>query len=183
MVTSAWSCRKVSRAANCNLVVNNADLFPWCRQRGRIQSGRVNLRLGDSDVASVMRVPRLVAEGEVAVDIVLELHRPEVHIGLEIVSVLKPVIVAAFHRSRTVEQPGDAVVRGVVGSLAQVTEREAIWATQAECQGGSDAVAPVLGNITPGKLRIVSHHVQAESGPAAERLQRPVQIGCDPLDR
>ena len=65
--------------------------------------------------------------------------------------------------------------------FAQVTEREAIWATQAESQSGSDAVAPVLGNITPGKLRIVSHHVQAESGPAAERLQRPVQIGCDPL--
>src|SRR5258708_4643683 len=125
MVTSAWSCRKVSVLLTA-IWLRITPICPSGVASGFVsQSGRVNLCLGDSDVASVMCVTRLIAEGEVAVDIVLELHRPEVHIGLEIVTVFKPVIVAAFHWSRTIEQPGDAVVRGVVGSFAHVTECEA----------------------------------------------------------
>src|ERR1700730_17499946 len=73
------------------------------------------------------------------------------------------------------------VIRGVVRSFTQIGEREASRATQSKSQGGSDAIAPVLGDVTPGKRRIVSHQVQAESGPAAERVQRSVQIGSDPI--
>ena len=146
-----------------------------------IQSGRVNLRFGDANIAMVMRVTCLVAEGDVAVDVVLELDRPQIHIGLQIVAMLEAVVVAAFDRGRAIEQPGNAVVRSVVRAFAQVAEREPGRRAQSEGQRGSDAVAAVLGDVAPGKFRIVAHQVQPESSSASQRGQRPIDVGGDPL--
>ena len=135
------------RAVDCDLVAKNVDLTERRGQRVGVQSGRVDLRLGDANVAMVVRVTGLVAEGDVAVDVVLELHRPHVHVGLQIVAMLKAIIVAALHRGRTIEEPGDAVVRRVVGALMQIAECEAGGRAQSEGQRGSDAVAAVLGDV------------------------------------
>ena len=77
----------------------------------------VDLGLGDANIAMVMRVTGLVAEGDVAVHVVLELDRPHVHVGLQIIAMFEAVVVAALDRSGAVKQPGDAVVGRVVGAF------------------------------------------------------------------
>ena len=168
MITSAWSCRKVSVLSTA-IWLRRTPIWPsGVVERVGVQGGRVDLRLGDANIAMVMRVAGLVAEGDVAVDVVLELDRAHVHVGLQIIAMLKAVIVAALDRSGAIEQPGDAVVGRVVGAFMQIAECEAGRRAQSESQRGSDAIAPALGDIPSRELRVVPHQVQPESRATSE---------------
>ena len=85
---------------DCDLVAVDSNLIEWRVERiDSIQSGQIDLRFGNADVAMVVRVAQLIVEGDGVVESVLELHRAHVHVGLQIIAVFEAVIVAALDRA------------------------------------------------------------------------------------
>ena len=130
----------------------------------RSRAGDVKLRLGDLHGAGVVRIARLVAESQMAVEIVLGLDGRDVVVGSQEIALLKAVVVIAIHGRGAVIQPRNAVVRRVVRVLMEVAERRAGRGTDAERERGRDAKSAVLRNIAAGDVSFIAHHIHPKGG-------------------
>ena len=96
-----------------------AESGVWRRDRAQ------DLRFGDLDVAEVAGVARLVADGDVRVEIVFRAQGGDIVFGAEIISFAETVVVVAGDGRGLVEEPGNPVVRDIVSLLFQITEGHA----------------------------------------------------------
>ena len=136
-----------------------------------------DLRFGDLHVAQVAGVARLVAYGDVRVEIVFRAQGSDVVLGAEIISFAEAVVVVAGDGRGLVEEPGNAVVGYVVRLLIEITERHAGGGSQTEGEGGRHAVAAVEGDVAAGDSTFGSHHVHAEGGAFTQGGERHVDVG------
>ena len=106
----------------------------------------------------------------------LDLDGTDIDVGPEEITVGEPVVVLPEHRRGSIEQPGNAIVRDVVGGLMKIAEAESRTRSQPERERRGDTEPPILGNIAAGQISRVSHEVEPEGSAGAKRWQGPIDI-------
>src|ERR1700743_2444043 len=169
--------QKSFTAVDRDLVASDGDLVQRRSKRDRrSRDGGANLAFGDAGISRVIAVAYLIAECQRMIYIVLNLDCADVDIRLKEVAVAEAVVVFTIHRSRRVEEPGNAVVGSVVGGLVEVAERNARGSVEPKRERRRNADATAFSNVAPGNAGIMCHQVQAEGRAAAESGNRLIHV-------
>jgi hypothetical protein len=137
-------------------------------------------RFGDVQIALVAAVAKLIVDGDVVVEIVLDLGGDDIDVGAKEVAAGVAVEVIVRDRGRGAVEPGYAVIGGVVGLDVVVIQGRSCIGAEAEGDLRREAEAAVFGAVTAGDTIQVAHDVQPDRG-TRYAIDRPVDVGGDTL--